>query len=51
MQEKLYGNLRFFRLSWTLDRTAHAFLSHSSKNALKKVHTETVTISMCTPKF
>ena len=37
MQEKLYGNLRFFRLSWTLDRTAHAILSHSSKNALKKV--------------
>ena len=28
MQEKLYGNLRFFRLSWTLDRTAHAILSH-----------------------
>ena len=26
MQEKLYGNLRFFRLSWTLDRTTHAAL-------------------------
>ena len=77
MQEKLYGNLRFFRLSWTLDRTAHAILSHFQfyvnynygiaiiimlhkcnahqhtfiEKYIKKVHTETVTISMCTSKF